>query len=233
MEKMLFSGVQSNSEVALIAIKGIKNQPGIAAKVFGAIAEEKINVELILQSIGRGENKDISFVVAQDEADHAVETLKKAFDEADYEDIISDKEVGIVSIVGAGMMSNSGAASKMFEALYNRGINIHLIYTSEIKITVLIKESRVERAVEALKEVGGQAFLCADHGNAEQLIDYETGAPFTAHTTNPVPFILINADPAYTLKEEGRLADIIPTMIDMMGMEKPAEMTGESLLIRK
>ena len=149
MEKMLFSGVQSNSEVALIAIKGIKNQPGIAAKVFGAIAEEKINVELILQSIGRGENKDISFVVAQDEA---VETLKKAFDEADYEDIISDKEVGIVSIVGAGMMSNSGAASKMFEALYNRGINIHLIYTSEIKITVLIKESRVERAVEALKE---------------------------------------------------------------------------------
>ena len=151
MEKMLFSGVQSNSEVALIAIKGIKNQPGIAAKVFGAIAEEKINVELILQSIGRGENKDISFVVAQDEADHAVETLKKAFDEADYEDIISDKEVGIVSIVGAGMMSNSGA-SKMFEALYNRGINIHLIYTSEIKITVLIKESRVERAVEALKE---------------------------------------------------------------------------------
>ena len=93
MEKMLFSGVQSNSEVALIAIKGIKNQPGIAAKVFGAIAEEKINVELILQSIGRGENKDISFVVAQDEADHAVETLKKAFDEADYEDIISDKEV--------------------------------------------------------------------------------------------------------------------------------------------
>ena len=153
MEKMLFSGVQSNSEVALIAIKGIKNQPGIAAKVFGAIAEEKNQTwKLILQSIGRGENKDISFVVAQDEADHAVETLKKAFDEADYEDIISDKEVGIVSIVGAGMMSNSGAASKMFEALYNRGINIHLIYTSEIKITVLIKESRVERAVEALKE---------------------------------------------------------------------------------
>ena len=152
MEKMLFSGVQSNSEVALIAIKGIKNQPGIAAKVFGAIAEEKINVELILQSIGRGENKDISFVVAQDAADHAVETLKKAFDEADYDEIISDKEVGIVSIVGAGMMSNSGAASKMFEALYNREINIHLIYTSEIKITVLIKESRVERAVEALKE---------------------------------------------------------------------------------
>ena len=152
MEKMLFSGVQSNSEVALIAIKGIKNQPGIAAKVFGAIAEEKINVELILQSIGRGENKDISFVVAQDEADHAVETLKKAFDEADYEDIISDKEVGIVSIVGAGMMSNSGAASKMFEALYEKNINMHLISTSEIKITVLVNQDEAEVAVKAIHD---------------------------------------------------------------------------------
>lgn len=152
MEKMLFSGVQSSSDVALIAIKGIKNQPGIASKVFQAIAEEKINVELILQSIGRGDEKDISFVVAQQDAQAAVETLKKAFSKDDYDDIVCDTAVGIVSIVGAGMMSNSGAASKMFEALYNRGINIKMIYTSEIKITVLIKESRIERAVEALKE---------------------------------------------------------------------------------
>ena len=91
----------------------------------------------------------------------------------------------------------------------------------------------VGRAVEALLEVDGQMFLCADHGNAEQLVDYESGEPFTAHTTNPVPFILINYDPSYTLKEGGRLADIVPTMIEMMGMEKPAEMTGESLLMKK
>lgn len=91
----------------------------------------------------------------------------------------------------------------------------------------------VGRAVDALLEADGQMFLCADHGNAEQLVDYETGVPFTAHTTNPVPFILINYDPAYTLREGGRLADIVPTMIEMMGMEKPAEMTGESLLIKK
>ncbi len=91
----------------------------------------------------------------------------------------------------------------------------------------------VGKAVDALLEVDGQMFICADHGNAEQLIDYETGVPFTAHTTNPVPFILVNYDPAYTLKEGGRLADIVPTMIEMMGMEKPAEMTGESLLVRK
>lgn len=91
----------------------------------------------------------------------------------------------------------------------------------------------VGRAVEALKEVNGQMFLCADHGNVEQLVDYETGVPFTAHTTNPVPFILINADPSYTLREGGCLADIIPTMIELMGMEQPEEMTGKSLLIQK
>ncbi|MCI8937091.1 MAG: 2,3-bisphosphoglycerate-independent phosphoglycerate mutase [Lachnospiraceae bacterium] len=91
----------------------------------------------------------------------------------------------------------------------------------------------VGRAVDAIREVDGQMFICADHGNAEQLVDYETGAPFTAHTTNPVPFIIVNADPAYTLREGGCLADIIPTMIEMMGMEQPKEMTGKSLLIKK
>lgn len=91
----------------------------------------------------------------------------------------------------------------------------------------------VGKAVEALKEVDGQMFLCADHGNVEQLVDYETGVPFTAHTTNPVPFILINADASYSLKEDGCLADIIPTMIELMGMEQPAEMTGKSLLLKK
>ena len=91
----------------------------------------------------------------------------------------------------------------------------------------------VGKAVAALKEVDGTMFLCADHGNAEQLLDYETGESFTAHTTNPVPFILINYDPAYTLKEGGCLADIAPTLIEIMGMEQPAEMTGKSLLVRK
>ena len=91
----------------------------------------------------------------------------------------------------------------------------------------------VGSAVAALKEVDGQMFICADHGNCEQLIDYETGEPYTAHTTNPVPFILVNYDPAYTLREGGCLADIAPTLIEMMGMEQPAEMTGKSLLIKK
>lgn len=86
---------------------------------------------------------------------------------------------------------------------------------------------------DALLEVDGQMFICADHGNAEQLKDYETGAPFTAHTTNPVPFILVNYDKDYTLREGGCLADIAPTLIEMMGMEQPEEMTGQSLLVKK
>lgn len=91
----------------------------------------------------------------------------------------------------------------------------------------------VGKAVEALLEADGQMFICADHGNAEQLVDYNTGEPFTAHTTNPVPFILVNYNPDYTLKAGGKLADIAPTLLEMMGLDKPAEMTGESLLIKK
>ena len=91
----------------------------------------------------------------------------------------------------------------------------------------------VGEVVSMVEEVGGQMFICADHGNAEQLVDYETGEPFTAHTTNPVPFILVNYDKDYTLAEGGCLADIVPTLIEMMGMAQPAEMTGKSLLIKK
>ncbi len=90
----------------------------------------------------------------------------------------------------------------------------------------------VGRAVEAVKEMDGVLFICADHGNAEQLVDYNTGEPWTAHTTNPVPFILVNADPAYKLREGGCLADIAPTLIELMGLEQPKEMTGKSLLVK-
>lgn len=90
----------------------------------------------------------------------------------------------------------------------------------------------VGRTVEAIKETNGILFICADHGNAEQLLDYETGEPFTAHTTNPVPFILVNADPAYKLREGGCLADIAPTLIELMELKQPKEMTGKSLLVK-
>ncbi len=91
----------------------------------------------------------------------------------------------------------------------------------------------VGRAVEALREADGQMFLCADHGNADEMFDLVTGAPMTAHTTNPVPFVLVNAGPGLGLDEGGRLCDIVPTLLDLMGLEKPAEMTGRSLLVRR
>ena len=91
----------------------------------------------------------------------------------------------------------------------------------------------VGKALDALLSVDGQMFICADHGNAEQLLDYETNDPFTAHTTNDVPFILVNYDKDYTLAEGGCLADIVPTLIEMMGLVKPEEMTGKSLLRKK
>ncbi len=90
----------------------------------------------------------------------------------------------------------------------------------------------VGEIVELIKQVDGTLFICADHGNAEMLVDYETGEPFTAHTTNPVPFILVNADPAWKLREGGCLADIVPTLIECMGLEQPAEMSGKSLIVK-
>ena len=105
------------------------------------------------------------------------------------------------------------------------------IVDSAVKAIEVIDEC-VGEVVEFVKQVDGQLFICADHGNAEQLVDYETGAPFTAHTTNPVPFILVNAEPSYKLRENGCLADIAPTLIELMGMEQPAEMTGKSLIVK-
>lgn len=152
MEKMLVNGVQSNAKIAQISVMALKDEPGIAAKLFQALSKEGINVELILQSIGRDNTKDISFVVMEDVADRTREVLEATFKEEDYYEIVVDTEVGIVSIKGAGMMSNPGAASMMFEALYNCGINIEMIYTSEIKITVSIRREKVDSAVAALKE---------------------------------------------------------------------------------
>ncbi len=106
------------------------------------------------------------------------------------------------------------------------------VQDAAVKAVEVVDEC-IGKTVDAIKEVNGQMFICADHGNAEQLLDYETGESFTAHTTNPVPFLLVNYDENYTLREGGCLADIAPTLIEMMGMEQPEEMTGKSLLIKK
>ena len=106
------------------------------------------------------------------------------------------------------------------------------VIPAAVKAVEVVDEC-VGKAVDAIKEMDGVLFICADHGNAEQMIDYETGAPFTAHTTNQVPFILVNYEDGYGLREGGCLADIVPTLIQVMGKEQPKEMTGKSLLIKK
>ncbi|MBE5937315.1 MAG: 2,3-bisphosphoglycerate-independent phosphoglycerate mutase [Lachnospiraceae bacterium] len=142
-------------------------------------------------------------------------------------------------------MSAYGVCDKLVEAIESGKYDVIIINFANpdmvghtgveeaaIKAVEAVDEC-VGKAYDALMKVDGQMFICADHGNAEQLVDYETGEPFTAHTVNPVPFILVNYDEDYTLAEGGCLADIVPTLLEMMEIDKPVEMTGKSLLVRK
>ena len=149
MEKMLIRGVTKDTDVARISVTKIPNTPGVAFKLFDALAKRKINVDIILQSVGRDSTKDITFTVAKGNAEETIECVKNVFDIED-KDIICDTSVAKISIVGAGMESHPGTASKMFEALYERDINIDMIATSEIKISVLINLEDADRAVSAI-----------------------------------------------------------------------------------
>ena len=149
MEKMLIRGVTKDTDVARISVTNIPNTPGVAFKLFDVLAKNKINVDIILQSVGRDNTKDITFTVSKGNADETVECVKKVFDIEDG-DIICDTSVAKISIVGAGMESHPGTASTMFQALYERDINIDMIATSEIKISVLIDLEDADRAVSAI-----------------------------------------------------------------------------------
>ena len=149
MEKMLIRGVTKDTDVARISVTKIPNTPGVAFKLFDVLAKHKINVDIILQSVGRDGTKDITFTVSKSNADETLECVKNVFDIED-EAIICDTSVAKISIVGAGMESHPGTASKMFEALYERDINIDMIATSEIKISVLINLEDADRAVSAI-----------------------------------------------------------------------------------
>ena len=149
MEKMLIRGVTKDTDVARISITQIPNTPGVAFKLFDVLAKHKINVDIILQSVGRDSTKDITFTVSKSNAEETVECVKNLFD-IDDSNITCDTSVAKISIVGAGMESHPGTASKMFEALYERDINIDMIATSEIKISVLIDLEDADRAVSAI-----------------------------------------------------------------------------------
>ena len=151
MEKMLISGVASDKNVARIAVVGLEDQPGVAFKLFRHLANHNVNVDMILQSIGRDNTKDISFTVTEDMADVAVETVERhRSGSLKCQDVKVNKNVSKVSIVGAGMQTNPGVAAQMFEALYDANVNIQQISTSEIRVTVLIDEEDTNKAMNAV-----------------------------------------------------------------------------------
>ena len=158
LERMLVSGVAADKNVARISVIGVKNEPGVAFKIFNLLAKHNINVDIIIQSIGREERKDISFTVAKQDLKETMDLLNEHKDGITAQNVTSEEDVAKLSIIGAGMTSNPGVAAKMFEALYNANINIKMIATSEIRITVLIHEEDVNRAMRTVHD----AFDLAD-----------------------------------------------------------------------
>ena len=153
MERMLVSGVACDKNTARIAVIGLQDQPGVAFKLFNHLANHGINVDVILQSVGRDGTKDISFTVAKDDVEETLATLERHKNTSLICDKVDvDRNVAKVSVVGAGMISNPGVAATMFEAMFNENINIKMISTSEIRITVIIEESEADRAVKAVHD---------------------------------------------------------------------------------
>lgn len=152
MEKTHVSGVAKDKDVARIALIGLADHPGIAFKIFSLLAKKNINVDIILQSIGRDGSKDISFTIARGDAQAAKELMEESKESIGCKSVEVNEQVAKVSIVGAGMANNAGVACKMFEALFSAGININMISTSEIKVSVLVDERDADRAVQAIHD---------------------------------------------------------------------------------
>ena len=150
MEQAKISGVAKDANIARIALVGLRDEPGVAFRLFRVLANAKINVDIILQSIGRGDTKDISFTVARGDMERATQALAEHKDTIGYSEMSVTDKVAKVSIVGAGMMSAFGVAALMFEALYDAKVNIGMISTSEIKVSVLVDEHDADRAVSAI-----------------------------------------------------------------------------------
>ncbi len=152
VERMIVKGVARDNDVARISICNIEDKPGMAFKVFSLLASKSINVDIILQSIGREGKKDISFTVNEANLDKAVDVLNENKERLCFEEIKTSADVSKVSIVGSGMVNNPGVACTMFEALYDANINIHMISTSEIKVSVLINKKNADKAMNVIHE---------------------------------------------------------------------------------
>lgn len=157
VERMLISGVALDRDADRIAVIGLKDEPGMAFKLFDVLAKKHINVDVIIQSIGREGTKDISFTVNDTDLEEAVAELEKHKSRLGYQELRTETRVAKLSIVGSGMMSNPGVAARMFECLYSQNVNINMISTSEIRITVLVNEGDAERAMNAVHDAFGLA----------------------------------------------------------------------------
>ena len=155
VERMLVSGVAADKNVTRISVVELQDRPGVAFRLFDALAKANVNVDMILQSIGRDDTKDITFTIPEDMTDDALKAIDSIKDTLKMKEVKTKTEVAKVSIVGGGMMSNPGVAAKMFETLYNANINIRMISTSEIRVTVLIDEKDVELAMNAIHDSFG------------------------------------------------------------------------------
>ncbi len=152
MEKMLVKGVAVDKDIVLVSIVGLKDTPGIAFKVFNQLGRKNVNVDIILQSVGRDGTKDITFTVPQNQLKDTTEALEAIKSQVSYEKVVINEKAGKLSIVGAGMETHPGVASKMFEALADVGINIHMISTSEIKISVIVDVNDCEKGMQAVHD---------------------------------------------------------------------------------
>ena len=152
MEKNNIAGVAKDMNLARIALVGLQHTPGVAFRVFSVLGKANINVDTIIQSIGREESKDISFTLPKGSVKEAVELLEANKDILDFDHVTVDDKIAKVSIVGAGIMTTPGVAAKMFEALYDANINIQMINTSEIRVSVLIDQEDADRAVKAVHD---------------------------------------------------------------------------------
>ena len=152
MEKMLITGVAADKNTARISVIGVEDKPGTAFRIFNTLAKNNINVDIILQSVGREGTKDISFTVASGDLEAALKVLEENKERLTIQEISYNENVAKLSVVGAGMMSNPGVAARMFESLYNSRININMIATSEIRITVLVDEKDIDKAMNAVHE---------------------------------------------------------------------------------
>jgi aspartate kinase len=156
VEKEIVSGIAYSRDEAKITLRAVKDRPGVAATVFGALADAQINVDMIVQNVSAdGDATDITFTITRAQLDRALKVLSDMQGKVEYEKVLSDPAVTKVSIIGVGMRSHAGVAQRMFQALADKGINIQVISTSEIKVSVLIAEEYTELALRSLHTAYG------------------------------------------------------------------------------